>query len=73
MNIINEENILKLHNPWWTTGVIYSDFVKEMRRCAFFEASKKFKNEGIRRTIILSVARRKWCLCTKNINRIYFR
>lgn len=61
MDIINEENILKLlysYNPWWNTDIISTDFAKEMKRFAFFEAKEKLFNKDIRRTVVLSGARR---------------
>ncbi len=61
MSIFTEENILNLlysYNPWWKTGVVQKEFDKPIKRIQFYEAQKVFYNTEIRRTILLSGARR---------------
>lgn len=61
MQLINSENILKLlysYNPWWSTGIIQKEFDKPMRRFAYYEANKIIFHKDIRRSVILSGARR---------------
>lgn len=61
MQLINSENILKLlysYNPWWTTGMVQKEFDKPMRRFAYFEANKIIFHKDIRRSVLLSGARR---------------
>ena len=61
MNITSQENILKVltaFNPWWKSGVIRSEFNKTYKRFAFYEATKIFNHEDIRRTVILTGTRR---------------
>lgn len=61
MSIVNEENILDLlysYNSWWKTGDIQKDFVKPMRRFAYFEAFDCMMRDDIRRAVVLCGARR---------------
>lgn len=61
MDITNNEYILKLlysYNPWWKVGAVQQEFDKPMKRFAFYEARKGFLNKSIRRSILLSGARR---------------
>ena len=61
MAIYTEENIISLlysYNPWWRTGVVQKEFDKKMKRVAYYEANKIFNNFDIRRTVLLSGARR---------------
>lgn len=61
MKITSEENILQVlgaYNPWWRTNVVPSDFNKPYRRFAFYEAMIPLEHADIRRTVILSGARR---------------
>ena len=61
MALFTEENIINLlysYNPWWRTNVVQSEFDKKMKRIAFHEANKIFMNSYIRRTVLLSGARR---------------
>lgn len=61
MSFISQEKILKVllgFNPWWNTEQIPRDFVKPVKRLAFFEAKKYFYHKEIRREIILSGPRR---------------
>ncbi len=61
MSLITEENILNLlysYNSWWRTGIVQKEFDKPIKRISFYEAQKNFCNNEIRRTILLSGARR---------------
>lgn len=61
MAIFDEEQVLKIlnaYNPWWKKSQIPSDYLKEMKRTAYFEAERIITNKSVRRFIILSGARR---------------
>ena len=61
MKIFSEENIIDLlysYNPWWKSGVVQKEFNKPMKRIPYYEANKAFNNKEIRRTVVLSGARR---------------
>lgn len=61
MSLFTEENIINLlfsYNPWWRTGVVQKEFDKKMKRVAYYEANRIFLNSDIRRTVLLSGARR---------------
>ena len=61
MAIFNEEQVLKIlnaYNPWWKNSQIPSDYLREMKRTAYYEAERIVMNESVRRFIILSGARR---------------
>lgn len=61
MAIFDEEQVLKIlnaYNPWWKNGQIPSDYLKEMKRTAYYEAEKIITNKSVRRFIVLSGARR---------------
>lgn len=61
MAIFNEEQVLKIlnaYNPWWKNLQIPSDYLREMKRTAYYEAERIVMNESLRRFIILSGARR---------------
>lgn len=61
MSIVSQENILDLlysYNSWWKTGFIPKDFVKPMRRFAYFEAFNCMMRDDIRRSVVLCGARR---------------
>ena len=61
MELATNENILNLlfsYNPWWQTGTIQKEFIKEMKRFAYYEAYKTMLNHEIRRSVILCGARR---------------
>ncbi|MBQ7158044.1 MAG: ATP-binding protein [Treponema sp.] len=61
MNYFSEESILNLlysYNSWWKTGVVQKEFDKPMKRIAFYESWNAFNNAEIRRTVLLSGARR---------------
>lgn len=61
MNLLSQENILnvlKAFNPWWISGSVRVEFAKSYKRFAFYEALKILTHKSIRRTIILTGARR---------------
>lgn len=61
MPIATSENILKLlysYNPWWRDGALPKDFLKPIKRFAWYEAMKIFTHTDLRRHVILSGARR---------------
>ena len=56
MAIFNEEQVLKIlnaYNPWWKNSQIPSDYLREMKRTAYYEAERIIMNEYVRRFIIL--------------------
>jgi len=61
MAIFNEEQVLKIlnaYNPWWKSTQIPSDYLKEIKRTAYYETEKILTNKSIRRFVVLSGARR---------------
>lgn len=61
MSLANSENILNLlfsYNPWWQTGIMQKEFIKPMKRFAYYEAMKTFLHADIRRSVVLCGARR---------------
>lgn len=61
MAITTKEQILKVlraFNPWWTTGTVHANFLKEYRRFAYYEAMNRLEQTDIRRTVILTGTRR---------------
>ena len=61
MAVATKEQILKIlkaFNPWWATGSVHPDFVKEYRRFAYYEAVKRLDQQDLRRTIVLTGTRR---------------
>ena len=61
MAIATPERILKIlraYNPWWATGLMPQGFLKPYRRFAYDEAMKRLDQTDIRRTVILTGARR---------------
>jgi predicted AAA+ superfamily ATPase len=61
MEILSNENILKVlkvFNPWWTSGSVRAEFAKSYKRFAYYEATNLLTHEGIRRTVILTGTRR---------------
>ncbi len=61
MSITSKESILKVltaFNPWWKTGDIHPDFTKKYRRFAYYEAMKRLQQTDLKRTVILTGARR---------------
>lgn len=61
MSIINQDDILKVlisYNPWWKTGEVPRESLKEMKRTAYLEAQEAFLKKDIRRFVLLTGARR---------------
>ena len=61
MSYFSEDSVLNLlysYNPWWKTGVVQKEINKPMKRAYFYESWKVFQNTEIRRTVLLSGARR---------------
>lgn len=61
MSITDPIRILKVlsaFNPWWKTGVINDAFTKSYKRFAYYEAMKRLDQNDIRRTVVLTGARR---------------
>lgn len=61
MAIFSKESILKVlsgYNPWWKTGAVNPGLSRTYRRFAFHEAMKRLAQQDIRRTIVLTGARR---------------
>jgi len=61
MNLTSQENVLKVltaFNPWWKSRTVRAEFSKTYKRFAFYEATKLFKHEDIRRTVVLTGTRR---------------
>ncbi len=61
MPIISKEGLLKVmtsYNPWWKTETIHPKLSKTYRRFAFYEAMKWLMDHNIRRTVVLTGARR---------------
>lgn len=61
MAIATPERILKIlraYNPWWTTGQVPQGFLRAYRRFAYHEAMNRLNQADIRRTVVLTGARR---------------
>ena len=61
MAITSKESILKVltaYNPWWKTGVVNPKMTKSYKRFAFHEAMRRLTEKDIRRSVILTGARR---------------
>lgn len=61
MSIIGKEGILKVltgYNPWWRTGAIDQRMAKTYKRFAFFEAMQWLEQRSLRRSVVLTGARR---------------
>lgn len=61
MALIAKEQLLRVlraFNPWWTTGSVNPNFIKDYRRLAYYEAMKRLNLKDIRRTIVLTGTRR---------------
>ena len=61
MELVTTENVLNLlisYNPWWKTGIVQKNFIKEMKRFAYYEAMTMMLHTEIRRSVILCGARR---------------
>ena len=61
MAITSKEGILKVltaYNPWWKTGIMNPKMSKTYKRFAFYEAMKRLEQKDLRRTVVLTGARR---------------
>ncbi len=61
MALITKEGILKVltaFNPWWKTGAVHPGFTKQYRRFAYYEAMKRLEQTDLKRTVVLTGARR---------------
>ena len=61
MAIVTNEKILKVlraFNPWWSSGIVPAGFLKDYRRFAYYEAMDRLDQKDIRRTVVLTGARR---------------
>jgi predicted AAA+ superfamily ATPase len=61
MAITSKEGILKVlkaYNPWWTTGIMNPKMFRTYKRFAFYEAMKWLEQRDLRRTVVLTGARR---------------
>lgn len=61
MAITSKESILKVltaYNPWWKSGTVNPKMSKTYKRFAFHEAMKRLDQTSIRRTVVLTGARR---------------
>lgn len=59
--ITSKESILKVltaYNPWWKTGNVNPKMTKNYKRFAFYEAMKRLTDKDIRRSVVLTGARR---------------
>ena len=59
--ITTKEGILKVltaFNPWWRSGAVHPEFAKRYRRFIYYEAMKRLLQTDLRRTVILTGARR---------------
>jgi len=61
MAITSKESILQVliaYNPWWRTGLVHPRLAKAYKRFAFFETMNRLEQSDIRRTLLLTGARR---------------
>lgn len=61
MAVVDKERLIKMlysFNSWWTTGNVPRESTKPVKRFAYYEAYKVLKHPKIRRSVILSGARR---------------
>jgi len=59
--LITKEGILKVltaFNPWWKTGAVHPGFTKQYHRFAYYEAMKRLEQSDLKRTVVLTGARR---------------
>lgn len=50
--------VLTAYNPWWKTGLVNPAFSKTYKRFAYYEAMKQLEDTEIRRSVVLTGARR---------------
>ncbi|WP_439951257.1 ATP-binding protein [Carboxydothermus islandicus] len=61
LSIATPENILKIlysYNPWWRNNNLPREFIKPIKRFAYYEALEQLLHPDLRRFVILSGARR---------------
>lgn len=61
MSITTKDRILKVlsaYNPWWKTGIVNPKMTRSYKRFAFYEAMKRLNEKNIRRSVVLTGARR---------------
>lgn len=61
MAITTKEGILKVlrsFNPWWVNGSVNPALLRNYKRFAYYEAFQRLENTSIRRTVVLTGARR---------------
>lgn len=61
MAITTQERILKIlrsYNPWWVSGAVNPGFCPPYKRFSYYEAMKRLQETQVRRTVVLTGARR---------------
>ena len=61
MAITTQERILKIlrsYNPWWVSGAVNPGFCPTYKRFSYYEAMKRLQETQVRRTVVLTGARR---------------
>ena len=61
MAITTQERILKIlrsYNPWWISGAVNPGFCPTYKRFSYYEAMKRLQETQVRRTVVLTGARR---------------
>lgn len=61
MAITTQERILKIlrsYNPWWVSGAVHPGFCPTYKRFSYYEAMKRLQETQVRRTVVLTGARR---------------
>lgn len=61
MAITTQERILKIlrsYNPWWVSGAVNPGFCPTYKRFSYYEAMKRLQETQVRRTVMLTGARR---------------
>lgn len=61
MAIVDRNSILRVltaYNPWWKTGILNPIFSKTYKRFAYYEAMRRLENTTLRRSVVLTGARR---------------
>ena len=61
MKLITQEAVLKVltaYNPWWKTGMVPNRMTKSYKRFAFYEAMQRLSEPTLRRSVVLTGARR---------------
>ena len=61
MAITTQERILRIlrsYNPWWVSGAVNPGFCPTYKRFSYYEAMKRLQETQVRRTVVLTGARR---------------